>query len=286
LLTVFIFISGGVLLIYLLVKGRYTELVRTADDNIFRLKALLPVGLFILDTVGYRYSTGYDKRLLSAIMETTEPRQSHNQLKLHWANKILFILLGLLFVTFVGAFSRPDTGYFIFACAVIAGAAYFTDKELYDRAKKRRVSIRLDFPDFVSKLMLLINAGMTITRAWERIASDTVKNTPLYRELRLAVQDIKSGKPEHSAYEEFAKRCRTPEITRFISVILQNLRKGNSEIVPVLRVFALECWEMRKNTARRFGEEASTKMLLPLMLMFLAILLIVGTPAVLALRNI
>jgi len=273
-------------LTYLLSKGKYARLLEAADESMFRFKAMLSVGLYMLDIIRYKYSAGYDKRLLSAIMEITEPRQSHNQLKLHWANKILFLLLGLLFVAFVGIFTRTDAGFVIFACATIAGAFYFTDKELFDRVKMRRASIRLDFPDFVSKLLLLVNAGMTVTRAWERIASDTVKNTPLYRELRLAIQDIKSGKPEHCAYEEFAKRCRTPEITRFISVILQNLRKGNSEIVPVLRVFAMECWEMRKNTARRFGEEASTKMLFPLMLMFLAILLIVGTPAVLALRNI
>ncbi len=284
-LLAFIFISGGVLTIYFISAGKYQALIKTADENVFRFKALLPVGLYILEAVRRRYSTEYDKKLLSAIMEITEPRQSHNYLKLHWANKILFLLLGLSFIAFIGIFTEPDTGFAVFAGAIIAGAFYFTDKELFDRVKKRRASIRMDFPDFVSKLMLLINAGMTITRAWERIASDTEKATPLYKELRLATQGIKSGKPEHSAYEEFAKRCRTPEITRFVSVILQNLRKGNSEIVPVLRVFAMECWEMRKNTAKRLGEEASTKMLFPLMLMFIGILLIVGTPAVLALRN-
>lgn len=282
----FISVLGAVLLIYILSRGRYAQMMDEAEDSRFRFKELLPVGLYILEISGYRYSTGYDKRLLSAIMEITEPKLAHNQLKLHWANKILSLLSAFLFAAFVGVFSKPDAGFVIFAAAIIAGAFYFTDKELFDRVKMRRASIRLDFPDFVSKLMLLINAGLTVPRAWERIASDTAKNTPLYRELRLALQDIKSGKPEHCAYEEFAKRCRTPEITRFISVILQNQRKGNAEIVPLLRVFAMECWEMRKNTARRFGEEASTKMLLPLMLMFLAILLIVGTPAVLALRNI
>lgn len=282
----FITLSGTMLLIYLISKEKFSQLLKAADENRYRFKALLPVGLYILGVIGYKYASSYDRRLLSAIMETTEPKQAPYDLKLHWANKILFFLLGLLFVAFIGIFSEPDTGYIVFACSVAAGAFYFTDKELFDRVKMRRISIRLDFPDFVSKLMLLVNAGMTITRAWERISSDTVKDTPLYRELRLSSQDIKSGKPEHSAYEEFAKRCRTPEITRFISVILQNLRKGNSEIVPILRVFAIECWEMRKNTARRLGEEASTKMLLPMMLMFLAILLIVGTPAVLALRNI
>jgi tight adherence protein C len=42
---------------------------------------------------------------------------------------------------------------------------------------------------------------------------------------------------------------------------------------------------MRKNAAKRIGEEASTKLLLPMMLMFIAILLIVALPAVLAMRG-
>lgn len=74
-------------------------------------------------------------------------------------------------------------------------------------------------------------------------------------------------------------------ISRFITVILQNMRKGNAEMVAVLRLQANECWDLRKHTAKRLGEEASTKLLLPLMLMFLAILIIVGTPALLALNN-
>lgn len=283
---VFIVLSSSILLAYILSRGKYTMLESIADKRLSRIKALLPAGLFILEIARYRFNTAYDRRLLSAILEIIEPGKATNYLKLHWAGKILFLLLGAIFIAFVGIFTRLDMGFLIFSFAVIAGAFYFTDKDLFDRVKQKRASMRLDFPDFVNKLMLLINAGMTVTRAWERISSDRVKDTPLYRELRLAVLDIKSGKPEHSAYEEFAKRCRMPEITRFISVILQNLRKGNSEIVPILRVYSIECWEMRKNTARRLGEEASTKMLLPLMLMFLAILLIVGTPAVLALRSI
>ena len=285
-LIVFISVSGAALLLYLFSRGRYAPMVKAADDSRFRFKGLLPIGLCLLEITGYKYTTRYDRRLLSAITEITEPKLAHDHLKLHWANKLVHLLASLLFAAFIGTFSRLDTGFALFAACFIAGVVYFTDRELFDRVKMRRASIRLDFPDFVSKLMLLINAGMTVSRAWEKIATDAAKNTPLYRELRLAIQDIKSGKPEHSAYEDFAKRCRTPEITRFVAVILQNLRKGNAEIVPVLRVFAMECWEMRKNMARRLGEEASTKMLLPLMLMFLAILLIVGTPAVLALRSI
>jgi len=42
---------------------------------------------------------------------------------------------------------------------------------------------------------------------------------------------------------------------------------------------------MRKHAAKRLGEEASTKMLFPMMLMFIAVILIVATPAVLTLTG-
>jgi len=125
-----------------------------------------------------------------------------------------------------------------------------------------------------------------VSRAWEKTVAESDRQTPLYMELKASIQDIRSGMPEHKAYEEFAKRCHVPSVTRFVSVILQNIRKGNSELVPVLRLLSNECWEMRKNAAKKIGEEASTKLLIPMMLMFIAILLIVGMPAVLALRNI
>ena len=85
--------------------------------------------------------------------------------------------------------------------------------------------------------------------------------------------------------ENFAHRCKVTEITKFVSVIEQNLRKGNNELVTVLKFQVNDCWQMRKNIAKRLGEEASTKMLFPLMLMFLAIVLIVATPAIMAMRG-
>lgn len=283
---VFCALAGTLLLLFLLSRSRYSDYIKPVNGKAYRFKLFIPVGLFVLDCFKYKYTTSYDRRLLAAIAESNGPKQVQFYLKMHWANKIVLMLSALLFEAFIGVVSEPDIGYIVFCISLMAGAFYFTDRELYDRVRKRRAAIRTGFPDFANKLVLLINAGMTVTRAWERISSDSRKDTPLQREVCLTMQDIRAGKPEHNAYEEFAKRCRTPEITRFMSVILQNLRKGNAELVPVLRVFTNDCWEMRKNIAKRYGEEASTKMLLPLMLMFLAILLIVGTPAVLALRSV
>lgn len=278
--------SGILAVLYVLSAGRYSGIISILNRKTYPVKDILPIGLFVLESVKYSFNTAYDRKLLAAIVELNGPKQAVLLLKVHWGGKISRMLLSFLFASFIGTLTKPDTGYIAFCLLLPAGIAYFSDRDLFERIKKRRQAIQLDFPDFVNKLTLLINAGMTVSRAWEKTAAESGRQTPLYREINLALQDIRSGVPEHKAYEEFAKRCRLPVITRFISVILQNVRKGNAELVPILRVFANECWELRKNTARKYGEEASTKMLLPMMLMFIAILLIVGMPAVLALKNI
>jgi tight adherence protein C len=84
-------------------------------------------------------------------------------------------------------------------------------------------------------------------------------------------------------YEDFARRCRTIEVSRFVSIIIQNIKKGNDELALILRVISNESLNTRKNIAKKLGEEASAKMIIPMMIMFLAIILIVSTPAVLSL---
>ncbi len=284
-ILIFIVYSCILAAIFLISRNQYIAVIEQLDKKTYPLKSFFPVGLYLLDTFKYCFNTGYDRRLISAIAELYDHRRAVALLKVHWGNKILMILLSLLFAFFVGIFAELDIGYVLFCVALPIGIALFGDRDLFERVKKRRLAIQSDFPDFVNKLTLLINAGMTVSKAWGKIASDSNSLMPLYLELISASAEIRSGTPEQKAYEEFAKRCRVPVITRFISVILQNIKKGNAELVPILRVFANECWELRKNTAKRYGEEASTKLLLPMMMMFAAILLIVGMPAVLALKN-
>lgn len=285
-IVVLIVFAGILAILYILSSTKYFDIVRALDKKVYPMKNLLPIGLYLLETFKYSFNTTYDRKLLAAITELQGHKQAVMLLKVHWGGKISLMLLSLLFAFFIGNLTTPDAGYVLFCFLLPGGIAYFGDRDLFEKVRKRRLAIQLDFPDFVNKLTLLINAGLTVSKAWEKTASDSSRHTPLYRELSSAMQEIRSGMPEHKAYEEFAKRCRVPVITRFISVILQNIRKGNAELVPILRVFANECWELRKSTAKRYGEEASTKMLLPMMLMFVAILLIVGMPAVLALKNI
>ena len=142
----------------------------------------------------------------------------------------------------------------------------------------------MEFPELLSKLILLVNAGLSVSGAIRKIVKDSRKISPLYIELAMTINEINSGKSEIQSYEDFAKRCRQPEVTMFTGTLIQNLRKGNDELIPILRLQANTCWENRKNIARKLGEEASTKLLLPMIIVFIAIIVMIMTPAVLQLH--
>jgi tight adherence protein C len=267
---------------------QYLSFFAALDKEEFPLpQSLLAMGHALLQAVRYKYSTPYDQGLHKHLLELYGSTNARYFLQVFWANKLAYLLLGVLLVSFfLAALGAVDAVLGVFSLCLLGALFLAPDYDLKKKAIQRRLTVQLDFPDFLNKLILLINAGLTLQNAWERIARAKQKDTFLYREVERVIYEINSGKPESQAYEDFARRLRVPEISRFTAVVLQNQKKGSAELVPVLRLQAAECWEMRKNAAKRLGEEASTKLLFPMMLMFIAILLIVAMPAVLAMRGI
>jgi len=288
-MLVFLFLIVILFLVFLYCKSKnkYKEFFQQLEAKDYPLReSFLPMGHFLLQAVNYPYKTSYDLGLYNKLAELYGYKEARYYLQVSWANKLGYFLLGLLLLSFLlTARGEVDLMMSVFSVVVLIAVFFAPDYELKKKIAQRNLFMRLDFPGFLNKLTLLINAGMTITKAWEKIVLNNQKQTPFYEEVAAVMQDIHRGKPEFQAFEDFARRCRVPEITRFTAVVLQNMKKGSSELVPILRLQANECWEMRKNAAKRLGEEASTKLLLPMMLMFMAILLITATPAILALRG-
>ncbi len=271
--------------ICLYVKGKYEDFTETGFKKRHIYKVLAPAALFITDKLIAGRFIAYERKLSIKLAELYGGRDIKYMLKLHFVHKVIHMIIALLSVTLLGALmEKPDISYAIFALSALGIVFYASDRELDEKIKKRNFNIRYDFPDFLNKMVLLINAGMTVPRAWEKIVRDRKNMTPLYEELRRTYIEIKNGKPEIEAYEDFARRCRVKEITKFITAVIQNLKKGNSDLVPLLKLQSNECWQLRKNMAKRLGEEASTKLVLPLMIMFVGILIIVILPAVMQLR--
>ena len=294
-----ILFCGTFLFAYFKSKGNYDEYIESLSKSDYALKDFFPIGIWFnetfdlkkflpkkLESILYKYSAN----VKSKITEIYGVKYSDYYCVIHNANKTSMALLvaaGSSLFALLMAFNKDSNAKLFLAIAIVGLFAmpFVVDKGLDDKIEKRRLAIQLEFPDFISKLTLLVNAGMTISKAWEKIVVDNTKDSILYNEMSYTLSEISAGKPEAVAYEEFGRRCKIKEIIKFVSVIILNLKKGGAEVVPVLKVQGDECWEMRKNAAKKLGEEASTKILIPLMIMFIGIIVIVVTPAILSISG-
>lgn len=160
------------------------------------------------------------------------------------------------------------------------------DKGLDKKIHKREMEMRVDYPELVNKITMLLSAGMTISRAWERIAKeyqDKVqkgqKRRYAYDEWLITWYELCNGVPEITALERFGRRVKLLNYIKFSSLLSQNLKKGSKGLSSLLEYEAIDALEERKALAKRLGEEASTKLLLPMAMMLILALTIIMIPA-------
>ncbi|RXZ84750.1 type II secretion protein F [Paenibacillaceae bacterium] len=159
-------------------------------------------------------------------------------------------------------------------------------RDLRQQVERRRQDILLALPDLLSKLMLLVGAGETVTRALLRCASpaaDEERRGPLQLELQKTCNELANGEAFHHALESFSKRCAVQEVSIFTVTLLLNYRRGGERFVLSLRDLSYTLWEKRKAVARARGEEASSKLVFPLVALFFIMMVLVGAPAMLML---
>ena len=116
---------------------------------------------------------------------------------------------------------------------------------------------------------------MTIRSAWERMVKDyeharemgKQKQQAAGEEMCRTYYQLVNGMPEGTAYREFGRRCKLQPYLKLSSVLEQNRKAGTKNLRAILRTEMEDAFEMRKNLARRMGEEAGTKLLAPLFLM-------------------
>lgn len=171
-----------------------------------------------------------------------------------------------------------------------AAAAAYVEREQKEKEKqKRRQNLLAGYPEFVSKLSLLLGAGMTISSALRKInqmhQQKKQKGTDrdaVYEELYQMICKIDNGMGELRAYQEFARQCEIRPYRKLVSLLISGQKTGSQKLLEQLNEETENVFSERKNTARKFGEEAGTKMLLPMMMMLVIVMGIVVIPAFLS----
>lgn len=178
--------------------------------------------------------------------------------------------------------------------ALAVGVYFALDRDLQKQIQSRKNRLLSEYPEFVSRLVLLLSAGMTMRSAMYQIAGDYDgtktackttgggqggKNVQIYEEIVYTCHELDSGIPEAAAYYHLGRRCGEQHYVRLCMLLSQNLKKGTAGLLSLLKAESADAFEERKRNARRLGEEAGTKLLLPMMIMLLIVMLIIMVPA-------
>lgn len=185
---------------------------------------------------------------------------------------------------------EPEEGLLPALCVLLAGALATVfigkDQELHKQYEVRNQQLLLEYPAFVSKLQLLICSGMSIRSAFLKMGKEYQnslqkggKKKYVSEELLLALRKMENGMSEAEALDYFGRRCHLFCYKKLVSLIQQNLKRGTEGLRDALLNETKMAFEERKQTARKMGEEAGTKLLFPMMLMMAVVLIIIMVPA-------
>lgn len=180
---------------------------------------------------------------------------------------------------------EDSSGYFLLLVLIAAGfLCWGRGRELDKQLDRRKRELLLDYPEIINKLSLYMGAGMTIRNAFMKMGEDYKKQQKerrryVYEEILITCYELQSGRSEREAYDHFGKRCQVQAYMKLSTLLSQNIRKGSNDLLSVLRQEADSAFAERKNLAKKLGEEAGTKLLLPMMMMLCIVMVIIMIPA-------
>lgn len=173
-------------------------------------------------------------------------------------------------------------GWLILLCSSVISIIFlFSDRfQKKEDEKKRREEITDSYPAFALRYAMLVSAGLTLRQAMQRIAGgERAAGKALYREIARGMNELETGVSEGMVYENIGKRCDTTQMRKFGTLLASNLRKGQDGLGKLLREEAMNAMAERRETIRKKGETAGTKLLFPMLLLLLIVFVVIMVPA-------
>ncbi|MEM9174060.1 MAG: type II secretion system F family protein [Myxococcota bacterium] len=150
---------------------------------------------------------------------------------------------------------------------------------LRDTRTKRMREVALAMPVFLDFITMAVEAGLNLSGALQQ----GVDNGPagaLRTEFNIVLRDIRSGLTRADALRRMSERLEMPEVTGFVSAVIQAERLGSS-MATVLRLQADQRRNERFQRAEKMAMEAPVKLVFPLIVFIFPVTFVVlGFPIV------
>jgi tight adherence protein C len=188
------------------------------------------------------------------------------------------LCLGLGYATFSGH------GHFITVMLLFVGT-FLPYYKLLSASQARIRSIQQALPSVVDLMVLGLGAGLDFTGSVKQVIDHASRaDEPLVEELRLLLQELKLGRTRRQALGQFAERAPCEAVRDLVSATIQSEEQG-SPLASVIAAQAAASRQRRAVNAEETAAKASTKLMLPLFLLFAATLVLIVAPTVMTLSR-
>ena len=140
------------------------------------------------------------------------------------------------------------------------------------KIRARQHSMQRDLPDAIDLITASVEAGLGFDGALQ-ILSEKMEGA-LVDEFTRTLNEMRVGVPRREALVAMGKRCNLPDISGFITSLIQADQLGVS-IGNVLRVKSVAVREKQRQRAQELGMKAPVKMLIPLVFFIFPVILVI-----------
>lgn len=164
----------------------------------------------------------------------------------------------------------------VVAVGIFGGLAPFLTVSSHATERSKAIGRRL--PSAIDLLALGMSAGLDFPSAVRQVVEKSgTPNDPLIEELTLLLQSLSLGRTRRQALEELAERAPIDAVNELVGSVVQAELRGNP-LAEVLRIQAEVSRQRRTVAAEEAAAKAGVSMIVPLGLVFLAILILIAGP--------
>lgn len=189
---------------------------------------------------------------------------------------IVFLIIGVIYAIIASATGEISTTKLMMVVLIPGALGYYLPKYWVEkRVAKREGEIQNGFPDALDLLLVCVEAGQSLDQGIIRVSKELNAGYPaLAEEFETVSQEVKAGKDKTAVLRGFADRAGVPDVSSFVTVMIQSAAFGTS-IADALRVYAAEMRDKRVMRAEELANKLPTKITLGTMMFTVPPLLII-----------
>lgn len=186
------------------------------------------------------------------------------------------LLLGMLYTFLLSRTQTLDLQTMVMYTMLPAAAGYYLPNYwVQRRLQTRQTAITEGFPDALDMMLVCVEAGQSLDQSIARVAKEIGAAYPeLAEEFDIVSQEVRAGKERVSVMRDMAERVGLPDITSFVTTMIQSATFGTS-IAEALRVYSSEMRDKRVMRAEEKANTLPTKLTLGTMLFTVPPLLVI-----------